>query len=640
MLSTHLSPDVKQQINGSLVESTKNSAGSASASASETSSNGSSRRFSFNKRPLSNNKISRKSSQISIINHYPPQQCDKVYHDLDHSKFLQKYKGIMPKKDELTEDLINNLNFEYNYDEKIRNPRMSTVSLFKDQRQKDGLVKFRQTSAPALLKTKSNGSSSANTLDSLAEEDSVNYTSDSKKHSVGGGLVAVGVGARFDSAFGSYHYKPASFDLSKQLRNIDSSNKDTTDYAEEDNNNNNSNSNNDEDQIVGHLNLNLHNAGIGTDEIHFRNNEYQIKTRRKSEMSANSSNISPTRERVLRRESDAVSVKVSNEYQINFKKTLKQIDEPLRLFDNYVPPVLRATDPATIPVQPPLLLQTKSYPENFVLKKIPNTPLHDKTGSSTVAAVAEVTDSPVSASASASASASESAFRLPLPLAPENTDNFNTQKTPTLEHQRSNLSLGDQEARFFLHSKGIEPSHSHWKPNSVRQQCQACGLNFHLMRRRHHCRHCGDIFCASCLTQFANLNLLAHFERPNISHHLSLNFMEPIKSNDTIVSSGSNSTTTELENINNLHAIVSLNFDESGNIIGNNFKNKDQGQYSKFSKVCPTCYLEWGQFLRGGNEYEGHQDRNLDMLVEGSSDRKDSTISNNGLPSDWNWSSF
>ncbi|KAG0684715.1 hypothetical protein C6P40_005061, partial [Pichia californica] len=90
----------------------------------------SSRRFSFNKRQIlkSNNKIQRKSSQISFINNYPPQRCDSVDHDIDHTKFYSKYKGIMKDKDELPDEFINNLNFEYNYDNKIRAPRISSAN--------------------------------------------------------------------------------------------------------------------------------------------------------------------------------------------------------------------------------------------------------------------------------------------------------------------------------------------------------------------------------------------------------------------------------------------------------------------------------------------------------------------------------
>lgn len=40
-----------------------------------------------------------------------------------------------------------------------------------------------------------------------------------------------------------------------------------------------------------------------------------------------------------------------------------------------------------------------------------------------------------------------------------------------------------------------------WVPDSVRPDCSACGKAFHAFRRRHHCRQCGEIFCADCSGQ-------------------------------------------------------------------------------------------------------------------------------------------
>ncbi|EFO18827.2 lateral signaling target protein 2 [Loa loa] len=37
-----------------------------------------------------------------------------------------------------------------------------------------------------------------------------------------------------------------------------------------------------------------------------------------------------------------------------------------------------------------------------------------------------------------------------------------------------------------------------WVPDSDCEQCTACGMQFTLVRRRHHCRNCGRIFCSRC----------------------------------------------------------------------------------------------------------------------------------------------
>ncbi len=40
-----------------------------------------------------------------------------------------------------------------------------------------------------------------------------------------------------------------------------------------------------------------------------------------------------------------------------------------------------------------------------------------------------------------------------------------------------------------------------WVPDGMRPDCSACGKAFHAFRRRHHCRQCGEIFCADCSGQ-------------------------------------------------------------------------------------------------------------------------------------------
>ncbi len=41
----------------------------------------------------------------------------------------------------------------------------------------------------------------------------------------------------------------------------------------------------------------------------------------------------------------------------------------------------------------------------------------------------------------------------------------------------------------------------HWVNDDERSACMACNAPFGVMRRRHHCRFCGEIFCADCCQQ-------------------------------------------------------------------------------------------------------------------------------------------
>lgn len=41
----------------------------------------------------------------------------------------------------------------------------------------------------------------------------------------------------------------------------------------------------------------------------------------------------------------------------------------------------------------------------------------------------------------------------------------------------------------------------YWMPDSVSKECYECSYKFTALRRRHHCRICGQIFCSRCCHQ-------------------------------------------------------------------------------------------------------------------------------------------
>ncbi|KAF8278883.1 hypothetical protein TcBrA4_0107450 [Trypanosoma cruzi] len=47
-----------------------------------------------------------------------------------------------------------------------------------------------------------------------------------------------------------------------------------------------------------------------------------------------------------------------------------------------------------------------------------------------------------------------------------------------------------------------------WKSDSSIQKCEICEVKFNFGCRRHHCRYCGGIFCASCSSFFVKLQKL------------------------------------------------------------------------------------------------------------------------------------
>lgn len=52
----------------------------------------------------------------------------------------------------------------------------------------------------------------------------------------------------------------------------------------------------------------------------------------------------------------------------------------------------------------------------------------------------------------------------------------------------------------------------HWVPDSARRGCAECDKPFGLFERRHHCRRCGDVFCAGDSRYLVNLDNEANFD--------------------------------------------------------------------------------------------------------------------------------
>ncbi|KAL2824816.1 FYVE zinc finger-domain-containing protein [Aspergillus cavernicola] len=60
----------------------------------------------------------------------------------------------------------------------------------------------------------------------------------------------------------------------------------------------------------------------------------------------------------------------------------------------------------------------------------------------------------------------------------------------THDHLRSSWSRGE--------SQFVEPNRPRWQPDSDVTECPICGLSFTFWYRKHHCRKCGRVVCASC----------------------------------------------------------------------------------------------------------------------------------------------
>ncbi|RMD39368.1 hypothetical protein DV735_g5765, partial [Chaetothyriales sp. CBS 134920] len=109
------------------------------------------------------------------------------------------------------------------------------------------------------------------------------------------------------------------------------------------------------------------------------------------------------------------------------------------------------------------------------------------------------------------------------------TEHFSTPMTPPKSQHGSIDSLRDEElaaqARAGLDLEALAtdllelgevtgpPTHDHWKPDQASPQCDSphCSTTFNLFVRKHHCRHCGHIFCATHATRTIPLDQNAQF---------------------------------------------------------------------------------------------------------------------------------
>lgn len=118
------------------------------------------------------------------------------------------------------------------------------------------------------------------------------------------------------------------------------------------------------------------------------------------------------------------------------------------------------------------------------------------------------------------------------------TEHFSSPSTPPKSQHGSLDSLQDAERDAELQAAQAEldlqalnsawaddedlgdvtgpPTREHWKPDIASPSCDSpqCRSNFNLFIRKHHCRHCGHIFCATHVTRTIPLDQAAKFH-PN-----------------------------------------------------------------------------------------------------------------------------
>lgn len=70
--------------------------------------------------------------------------------------------------------------------------------------------------------------------------------------------------------------------------------------------------------------------------------------------------------------------------------------------------------------------------------------------------------------------------------------------TPRTAKEMKSMYFGSNDDFIIVCKTGMEQNMVPWKKDKDEKQCGGCGAGFGLMRRRHHCRLCGNIRCKEC----------------------------------------------------------------------------------------------------------------------------------------------
>ncbi len=86
-------------------------------------------------------------------------------------------------------------------------------------------------------------------------------------------------------------------------------------------------------------------------------------------------------------------------------------------------------------------------------------------------------------------------------------DKIVTKKThdTSIKEDIQKPSDGKESQRAIIVDDGTQ----HWMPDNLCKHCYSCEAPFTLIRRKHHCRLCGMIFCSTCSAYFVKITLQA-----------------------------------------------------------------------------------------------------------------------------------
>jgi hypothetical protein len=68
-------------------------------------------------------------------------------------------------------------------------------------------------------------------------------------------------------------------------------------------------------------------------------------------------------------------------------------------------------------------------------------------------------------------------------------------------------------------SVSVSETRVEWIKPEIVNNCEACQASFGIFRRKHHCRHCGHVFCDSCTPSQMKLPPQFGYTEPQVSNN-------------------------------------------------------------------------------------------------------------------------
>ncbi|VDO21124.1 unnamed protein product [Brugia timori] len=145
-------------------------------------------------------------------------------------------------------------------------------------------------------------------------------------------------------------------------------------------------------------------------------------------------------------------------------------------------------------------------------------------------------------------------------------------KTAPNPENEEEMGLEVQEALPLPSLIGVR-----WVPDSDCEQCTACSAQFTLVRRRHHCRNCGRIFCSRCSANSLPLPELGYDRKVRVCNLCFLYKINPF------------SPCTGQSNSSQNHSVIAFNSAVTSTAVVLNQVDHERSQDGSQSNESPTA---------------------------------------------------